>query len=104
MRAAGLSTRKIAASLSVGQSTVAEYLKRAEGAGLSWPLPEDTTEADIERRLFAPTGGERRRGLAEPEPEVLYPKVWKFALGWGVEPLLGHAPAGAAHPGIPWSC
>jgi predicted transcriptional regulator len=27
LRAAGLSTRKIAASLSVGQSTVAEYLK-----------------------------------------------------------------------------
>ncbi|WP_209428490.1 DUF6538 domain-containing protein, partial [Pararhodobacter sp. SW119] len=34
---------------------------------------------------------------------VLYPDVWKFALGWGHEPLLGHAPAGAAHSGIPWS-
>jgi len=27
---------------------------------------------------------------------VLYPEVWKFSLGWGHEPLLGHAPAGAA--------
>jgi hypothetical protein len=35
---------------------------------------------------------------------VLYPDVWKFALGWGFEPLLGHVPAGAAHPDIPWSC
>jgi hypothetical protein len=47
---------------------------------------------------------------AGPEPSalpgtvVLYPEVWKFALGWGHEPLLGHAPAGAAHSGIPWSC
>lgn len=67
MKASGLSTRKIAASLSVGQATVVEYLKRAERAGLSWPLPEAMTEADLERRLFAPTGGERRRGLAEPD-------------------------------------
>ncbi|WP_125459049.1 hypothetical protein [Oceanicella actignis] len=37
-------------------------------------------------------------------PSVLYRDVWKFALGWGLEPLLGHAPTGAAHPGIPWSC
>ena len=67
MKASGLSTRKIAASLSVGQATVVEYLKRADRAGLSWPLPEAMTEADLERRLFAPTGGERRRGLAEPD-------------------------------------
>ena len=56
MKASGLSTRKIAASLSIGQPTVVEYLKRAERVGLSWPLPEGTTEADLERRLFAPTG------------------------------------------------
>ena len=43
LRAAGLSTRKIAASLSVGQTTVGEYLKRAERAGLSWPLPAGMT-------------------------------------------------------------
>ena len=66
MKAAGLSTRQIAASLSVGQSTVGEYLKRVERAGLTWPLPEGTSEADLERRLFAPTGGQTRRGLAEP--------------------------------------
>ena len=54
MKASGLSTRKIAASLSIGQATVIEYLKRAERAGLSWPLPEAMSEADLERRLFAP--------------------------------------------------
>jgi hypothetical protein len=33
-----LSTREIAASLGVGQTTVSEYLKRAAQAGLAWPL------------------------------------------------------------------
>ena len=56
MRASRLSTQKIAASLSVGQATVVEYLKRAERAGLSWPLPEAMTEADLGRRLTASCG------------------------------------------------
>jgi transposase len=67
LRAAGLSTRKIAASLSVGQTTVGEYLKRAERAGLSWPLPAGMSDADLERWLFEPSGGRTRRGLAQPD-------------------------------------
>jgi len=67
LRAAGLSTRKIAASLNVGQSTVSECLKRADGAGLTWPLPEGVTDADLERQLYQPQGGETRRGLAPPD-------------------------------------
>lgn len=67
LQATGLSTRKIAASLGVGQSTVSEYLKRAERAGLSWPLPAGFSDADLERRLFAPTGGRTRRGLVAPD-------------------------------------
>ena len=67
LRAAGLTTRKIATSLNVGQSTVSEYLKRAERAGLSWPLAEGIDETALERRLFAPVGGTRRRGLAQPD-------------------------------------
>ena len=34
LQAGGLSTRKIAASLSLGQSTASEYLGRARAAGL----------------------------------------------------------------------
>jgi len=72
LRAAGLSTRRIAASLGAGQSTVSEYLKRAERAGLSWPLPEGVTDADLERRLFQPQGGETRCGLAPPDWPVVH--------------------------------
>jgi len=48
----GLSARQIARSLGVARTTVAEYLRRAEAAGLSWPLPEGMDETAIERLLF----------------------------------------------------
>jgi len=68
LKAAGLTTRKIAASLGIGQTTANEYLKRAERAGLSWPLPEGWSEADLEQRLF-PSAAEAtrpRRGRRSP--------------------------------------
>ena len=48
----GLSTRQIARSQKVARSTVAEYLRRATAAGLSWPLPDELDETDVERLLF----------------------------------------------------
>ena len=45
----GLSKRKAAGSCGVSRPTVDDYLRRAEAAGLSWPLP-----AALERLLFPP--------------------------------------------------
>ena len=67
LRAGGRTMREIASSLGVGRSTVSEYLKRAEDAGLSWPLPDDVVESDLEAWLFQPSGGETRHGLAPPD-------------------------------------
>jgi len=50
--AGGLSDRKIAHSLSVSRPTVAEYVRRAQAVGLSWPLPATLDEAALERLLF----------------------------------------------------
>ena len=47
-----LSRRQIAQSLKASRSAVAEYLYRAEKAGISWPLPEDLTDEQLEQRLF----------------------------------------------------
>lgn len=56
-----LSIREIARSCAVPTSTVGDYLKRAEWAGLSWPIPEDWTDAHILERLL---------GVPGPSPEV----------------------------------
>ena len=49
---AGLSIRAIARSIQASPSTVGEYIRRANTAGLSWPLPETLDEHALEGRLF----------------------------------------------------
>jgi hypothetical protein len=51
--ACGLSDRKIAQSLRVSRPTVAEYVRRAQAVGLSWPLPATLDDIALEGRLFA---------------------------------------------------
>src|SRR4029453_9540165 len=51
--ACGLSDRKIAQSVRVSRPTVAEYVRRAQEAGLSWPLPDTLDDTALERQLFA---------------------------------------------------
>jgi len=46
------SERAIATSCSVGRTTVAEYLRRASDAGLSWPLPDGLDDDQLEQLLF----------------------------------------------------
>jgi len=50
----GLSDRKIAQSLGISRPTVAEYVRRAQAAGLSWPLSATLDETAVERLLFPP--------------------------------------------------
>jgi transposase len=48
----GLSDRKIAHSLGISRPAVAEYVRRAHAAGLSWPLLATYDEGTLERMLF----------------------------------------------------
>lgn len=66
----GLSLRMIAASLSVARTTVRNYVIRAKMAGLSWPLPEDLGDEELEARLF-PSGCDITDGqcLKRPMPD-----------------------------------
>jgi hypothetical protein len=50
LKFSGLSTHEIARRLGMARSTVRETLKRAETAGLVWPLPEDMNDAALEGR------------------------------------------------------
>jgi transposase len=47
-----LSDRKIAQSCNISRPAVVNYVGRAEEAGLSWPLPDTLTDAELERLLF----------------------------------------------------
>ncbi len=52
LTASGLSSRKVAASLSLGATTVVDCLQRARAVGVAWPLPEDITDEILEARLY----------------------------------------------------
>jgi transposase len=54
----GLGQRQIARSCSIGHGTVYEYLKRAQAAGVTWPLPEGWDDRQLEAALW---GGTPRR-------------------------------------------
>ena len=67
LKSSSVSTHEIARRLGLARSTVRETLKRVDGAGLSWPLPEEMNDEALEA---APTpadaanaaiGGSRNR-------------------------------------------
>jgi transposase len=55
LKEAGLSNRAIARACTISNSTVGEYLRRAQAAGLHWPLPEGLSEDELYQRLFPQT-------------------------------------------------
>jgi len=54
LKAQGMSNRDIAVSVGAGKTAVYEYLTRAAGAGISWPLPEGLDDEALEAKLFPP--------------------------------------------------
>lgn len=67
LRAQGLSDHAIAESLRVPRTTVRRYRRRAEEAGLEWPLPEGLTESALEAQLFPPREPVSRHVRPEPD-------------------------------------
>ncbi len=48
----GISQRSISASCECSRNTVSNTLKRAEGQGISWPLPKGMSDGDLIECLF----------------------------------------------------
>ena len=65
--ACGASVRTIARSVGIGRTTVAEYLRRTSVIGLTWPVPAEIDDAELERRLFAPAGLNKAPARAMPD-------------------------------------
>ena len=62
----GLSDRQVGVSLKVAHSTVGEYVKRAERAGLDWPQAEKLKETELREKLFPPKNADLN---ARPQPD-----------------------------------
>jgi transposase len=54
LSAAGMSKRKIAASLGVSATAAGDCIRRARRGGLTWPLPDGLTDEALELRLYPP--------------------------------------------------
>lgn len=68
LHAEGQSIRAIGRVVGAARSTVQDGLRRASAAGLSWPLPEDLSDAVLTERLFSRASaraGQRHR--VEPD-------------------------------------
>lgn len=65
---AGLSTRVIGERARVGATTVRDMLKRFARSGLSWPVPAEISDAELEACLYGLPGVKPgRRKQAEPD-------------------------------------
>lgn len=73
----GLSNRATARSCSISHSTVAETLRRAQEAGLSWPLPADMGEDTLYELLFPKTPQSTTRVIPCPDWSVVHTELHK---------------------------
>lgn len=81
----GLSEQQIAASIGLGKGSVGGYVRWAQRAGLSWPLPDGLDDDSLELLLFsaAPTVPDPDRPIpdwAKVDQELRRPGVTRMLL------------------------
>ncbi len=95
-----LSVREVSEATGVGKTAVAEYVARARVIGITWPVPTEIDDAELERRLFVPVG--HHDGTARKLPD--WAKVHEELKRRGVTLLLlweehrAECPDGRKHP------
>ena len=90
----GLSRRAISIAVGTSYGSVANYLNRAEKAGISWPLPEGMDERALGRLLFPSQERSKSRRFCEPD----FPHVHQELKQKGVTKLLLWEEYRQAHP------
>lgn len=90
----GLNQRQIARSLSLSPTTVGEYLRRAQSGGLTWPLPRELDDAQLEGRLYPVVA----HGKADQRPMPNWAEVHQELKRKGVTLLLLWQEHKTAHP------
>ena len=65
----GFSRKKIKRLLGVSRAAISDYLKRAEEAGIGWPLPDELDDNELENLLFPK---KETTVPARPKPDCSY--------------------------------
>ena len=76
---AGLSNRAIARACNISNSTVGEYLQRAQQASIGWPLPEALGEEALYQKLFPENNLPAETGRPLPDWEAIRKELKKRA-------------------------
>lgn len=71
-RTNGLSSRQIALATGLSRSTVQRYVDRAEQRHLTWPLPEEMDDQDLERLLLERPGPREGGRIPLPDWEAVH--------------------------------
>ena len=103
LSASGRSRREIALAIGAARSTVSDYLKRAERAGLSWPQAAEWDDAALERALFPPPPNVPAQSRGWPDFAWVHRELKRK----GVTLFLLWEEYKAAHPdgfGYSWFC
>ena len=69
---AKLSHRKISRCLNIGVGTISLYSQRAKEVGLTWPLPADLNDNDLEQLLFPSPKVSGRHGRIPPDCATIH--------------------------------
>jgi transposase len=72
--AQGASERQIAQSLQISRAAVAAYRRRAEAAGLSWPLPTELDDGALQARLV-PAATVSRAARRQPDWAAIHQEL-----------------------------
>jgi len=65
----GLSVRQVSQATGVGKTAVGEFVTRAKVIGITWPVPPEISDAELERRLFTPAGFQDQDGRTRTVPD-----------------------------------
>lgn len=74
----GRSHGEISRACDIAHSTTLEYLRRAVQAGLSWPLPPELTDTELEQRLFPAEALGRDPEIPLPDFQYIYDELRRW--------------------------
>ncbi|TLP42158.1 IS21 family transposase [Cohaesibacter sp. CAU 1516] len=84
LRAEGLSGLRTGQSLSIGRATISEYFRRADLAGLTWPLPSDLSDSDLEQLLYPHQPDASSRPIPQPDWPYMHAELRRKGVTLGL--------------------